>query len=373
MTPTDYPRWMRHRFPTLNKSIDDGAIGDLETLCTEAHAATEAIARDFSAAPQDSDDTRERFTYVSMIHAALYRHKRALERDALPPNFQNSLIASESLMIEIAAVIGVEHRFLASFYLLNNPVIEGLHAQFLPGKDEAAFLHTNHLGMLLFKSAAVALLDAAKSMMRDKNEHIIVLKSLEIATNAFLEIVELNRALAQSLDRHEFALMTQYFGVVEVRGVMLRGVNAGDQPWSYIIDLLFGVNLKHVFEMAFDERYPATIKTSADALRYELNHRSYLKQKYLLPEDFDKLAETIDLLTTTESPFILHPSSFILSPLREAIRTYLMTSNTHYGLAKKYVPPDPESGKQIGSSGTNIDIFLKTLIDERRQALDLLG
>jgi hypothetical protein len=286
-------------------------------------------------------------------------------------------------MIEMAAKIGVEHRFLSSFYLLYNPEVDGRHAQFLPGKDEVEFLRTNHTGMLLFKKAALALLDAAHDTRDPRHGGSSTSRAMarlpfespreafNEATEAFTKIVELNRALAQSLDQQEFRRMTEYFGTVDVRGRILRGVNAGDQPWSYIIDLLFGVDLKRVFEVAFARKYPPHIQNAAQALAYEFetSEAGYLRASYLLPEDYIALTETIQLVSTA-SAFILHPSSFILSP--ETVQVYLMTSNTHYGLAKKYVPIDPHTGTQIGSSGTNIDTFLKTLIEERRRALDKL-
>ena len=54
----------------------------------------------------------------------------------------------------------------------------------------------------------------------------------------------------------------------------------------------------------------------------------------------------------------------------EAMQTYLMTSNTHFGLARKFVPVDPKTQTQIGSSGTNIQKFLKEgLIDGRAKVL----
>jgi hypothetical protein len=56
--------------------------------------------------------------------------------------------------------------------------------------------------------------------------------------------------------------------------------------------------------------------------------------------------------------------------MHEAMQTYLMTSNTHFGLARKFVPVDPNTQTQIGSSGTNIQKFLKEgLIDGRAKVV----
>jgi hypothetical protein len=71
ISPAEYSRWIRERFPALNKSIDDGNGADILVLIQESVAASEAIDTDLTT------DENERFTYLSMIHAALYRHKNA--------------------------------------------------------------------------------------------------------------------------------------------------------------------------------------------------------------------------------------------------------------------------------------------------------
>jgi hypothetical protein len=276
-------------------------------------------------------------------------------------------------MIPLAASLGVESRFLAVFYLLHNPEIGGLHAQFLPGNDEADFAGANRSGMKLFQHAALLLLEAYKQLCAGPATREVV-DLLSGATKDFSQIVELNRELGRTLDREEFRALTEYFQTVVVHGRTLRGVNAGDQPWSYTIDLLLGVDLKHVFEVAFDRKYPPQVLTVADAIVHEFNHGDYLKRRYLLPEDYAKLEETEAALVSGGCSLpeaIRGDTPELLNVMRTVIESYLMTSNTHLGLARKYVPADPKSHEQIGSSGTNIQKFLKDgLINERAKVLD---
>jgi hypothetical protein len=254
--------------------------------------------------------------------------------------------------------------------LLYNPTIDGKPAQFRPGKDEYEFWRINLQGTKNFKQAASNLLELYTNRSRD------ILLILNETRALFQEIVDLNRELAQSLDRAEFAAMTQYFSEVEVEGERYRGVNAGDQPWSYIIDLLFGVDLKFAFEHGIDRQYPNEILSSPEAMKYELNNHSYLKRDYLIPEDAAKLDEVITLLEEQKTNLVeMIEQKFVsdqdvLQALRDTMQTYLMTSNTHFGLARKYVPVDQTKHVQIGSSGTNIQKFLKEgLIDGRAKVV----
>src|ERR1035437_4950390 len=115
--PDNYKQWMRVRFPTLNHRIDGGASADLDALIAESLESCSAISLDAAT------EERERFTYVSMIHAALYHHKkRAAESELkLPDKFGTAMDAVESAMTILANTIGVEHRFLSVFYLFYNP------------------------------------------------------------------------------------------------------------------------------------------------------------------------------------------------------------------------------------------------------------
>jgi hypothetical protein len=364
ISPDDYSHWMRLRFPELNKQIDDGAADDT------VHALAEESVRAAAAIMFKCDDRRERFTYVSMVHAALYRHNRAKPNALL----EDAIETIEQIMILLAQSLGVESRFLAFFYLLHNPEIDGLHAQFRPGKGEDDFARINRQGTKNFQHAALNLLEAYRSVVR--GDLIAPKKLLKETVKDFREIVEWNRELAQSLDRDEFKAMTEYFNEVEVRGKRYRGVNAGDQPWSYIIDLLLGVDLKNAFEVGFDRKYPPEIKTSARAMAYEFEHHDYLHSGYLLPEHYAKMEETEQTLMSgpqslPEAVAQSAPNDLELQLLlHEAMQTYLMTSNTHFGLARKFVPVDPNTQTQIGSSGTNIQKFLKEgLIDGRAKVV----
>lgn len=366
-SPDDYSAWMRLRFPELNKQIDDG--NDLTaTLAVESVQASVAIMA-------HCKDVRERFTYISMIHAALYRHKRAEINSALEASpLSDALETIEQIMVLLAQALGVESRFLAFFYLLHNPEIDGLHAQFRPGNGEDDFARINRQGTKNFQHAALNLLQAYRCIVRGD---LSTPKQLLKETVAdFREIVDWNRELAQSLDREEFKAMTEYFNEVEVRGKKYRGVNAGDQPWSYIIDLLLGVDLKYAFEVGFARSYPPHIKTSVKAIEYEFEHHDYLHAGYLLPEDYTKMEETEHTLAGGPQSLpaavaeVATNDNELPQLLHEVMQTYLMTSNTHFGLARKYVPVDPTTQTQIGSSGTNIQKFLKEgLIDGRAKVL----
>jgi hypothetical protein len=368
--PWNLNEWMRTRLPELNRSLDESPnTPEFALLCEEALRVV-----------RNDDNSREMFTYISMVHMSLYHHRESMlaQRKALPENFNPAFDWIENRMIELAATFGVEHRFLASFYLLCNPEIEGKAAQFRSGSDEAAFAEANREGMSEFRNAALALLEAAKLFANGLPALEAVVLLLRDATDAFDRIIALNRGLAQRLDRKEFELLTKYFGKVNVRGRELRGVNAGDQPWSYIIDLLLGVDLKRAFETAFERMYPAKVTDSAGALRYELEFGEYLRANYLLPEDYARLEETLEIVgsgsyslhATIENYFDPHDRESLITLLQDVAKKYVMTSNTHFGLAKKYVPVDPQTHEQIGSSGTNIEKFLKQgLIDERMKIL----
>lgn len=115
-------------------------------------------------------------------------------------DLESTLSEVESLMIPLAASLGVESRFLAVFYLLHNPEIDGLHAQFLPGTDEAAFADANRIGMQLFQRAALRLLEAYKQLCVGPATREVV-DLFSGAAKDFAQIVELNRELGWTLDR----------------------------------------------------------------------------------------------------------------------------------------------------------------------------
>jgi hypothetical protein len=82
---------------------------------------------------------------------------------------------------------------------------------------------------------------------------------------------------------------------------------------------------------------------------------------HLLQHDRPNLTRTIEQHTSDPD---------MLQAMHDVMQSYLMTSNTHFGLARKYVPVDENNHLQIGSSGTNIQKFLKEgLIDERAKIL----
>src|ERR1039458_2761538 len=102
--PRNYKQWMRKRFPLLNESIDGDLASNVHLLIYDASEACDAIVSD------EATDERERFTDISMIHAALYHHqKRARESSVvLPDNFGSTLKNVELAMIHLADSIGVE-------------------------------------------------------------------------------------------------------------------------------------------------------------------------------------------------------------------------------------------------------------------------
>ncbi|HWF44176.1 MAG TPA: monodechloroaminopyrrolnitrin synthase PrnB family protein [Candidatus Kapabacteria bacterium] len=370
LSPLNLNEWMRIRLPELNRSLDENPdTSEFALLCEE-------VLRTI----RNDDHSREMFTYISMVHMSLYHHRETilLRAGPLPENFNPAFDLVENAMIDLASKLGVEHRFLATFYLLYNPEMGGKAAQFRSGNDEAEFANANRIGIIEFRTAALALLEAAKLFAHGAYESQRIAALLQQASVSFDRIVELNRGLAQRLVRKEFELLTKYFGKVNVRGRELRGVNAGDQPWSYIIDLLLGVDLKRAFETAFDRMYPANVRDSADAIRHEFELNDYLRKNYLLPEDYARLEETLALVDAGASSILIaiedHSSGneqeMLTALFQEVIKKYVMTSNTHFGLAKKYVPVDSQTHEQIGSSGTNIEKFLKRgLIDERMKIL----
>jgi Domain of unknown function (DUF1864) len=376
--PQDYKQWMRDRFPMLNQRIDEGNATDVNTLLDESLEALDAMIADIHT------DERERFTYISMIHAALYHHKKkaAESNAALPNNFGSALTHVETIMTGIADNIGVEHRFLSVFYLFYNPEIpdlQGKFAQFRSSEYETAFLRVNREGTLQYKLAANALFDAFDLLRRGFASFQSITSLLESAVTSFQRIAHGNSLLLKTPGGEEFKLLTQYFGEVQVGGKSLRGVNAGDQPWSYVIDLLLGVDLKRVFQQAFvgttsERSYIANAKTSAEVIAYEFQSSEYLHQKYLLPEDYEFLMNVIQKLLEFPEPLTSSiPNSFsseeqfqIAEKLHAVMKHYVAASNVHFQLAKRFVPKNPE-GEQIGSAGTNIVRFLKDGLNAERE------
>ena len=382
-SPNDFSVWIRTQLPELNRSLDENPNTVLLGVLSDEILQLFPFPKGMREESLDGQRIREMFTYISMVHTSLYHHRESIisSGQSLPENFDSAFNQIENKMIDLAAQLGVEHRFLSTFYLLYNPESGGKSAQFRPGKDEAEFAGANRVGTIQFRTAALALLDATKLLASEGSDADAVASLLHMAGEAFDRIVELNRDLAQHLDRKKFGLLTKYFGTVNVRGRELRGVNAGDQPWSYIIDLLLGVDLKRAFETAFGRTYPESVITSAQAVAYEFKMEGYLQAHYLLPEDYARLEETIGLVSAgpatllvgVENRLEVREREALTALIEETIRKYVMTSNTHYGLAKKYVPVDKETGEQIGSSGTNIEKFLKLgLIDERMKTLQYL-
>ncbi|HEY3875414.1 MAG TPA: monodechloroaminopyrrolnitrin synthase PrnB family protein [Candidatus Kapabacteria bacterium] len=373
----DISHWMRDQFPQLNTSIDSGNQSDLDVLLFESLAAFDREASSTSL------DEREWFTYLSMIHAALFHHKkRAWETHSkLPSAFSAVLERTERAMTLLAEKIGVEHRFLSAFYLFHNPEIpdmQGKFAQFRTSDYETAFIRINKEGTLQFKVAAQALGKVYTELQHGTPSKQSILSFMNRAEACFRKISHGNSMLLNTPGGEEFRFLTQYFGEVEIGGKKLRGVNAGDQPWSYIIDLLLGVDLKHVFERAFvgteaERHYPVDVKTTADVIHYEFHSGEYLHANYLLPEDYgymmrilERVNEAEPLTSRIEALFGPSDQRALFAALEEGAKHYLAASNVHFQLAKRYVPAQP-NGEQIGSAGTNIVRFLRDGLNAERE------
>ncbi len=376
--PPNYKTWMREDFPRLNLSLDNELSADALASFAEASLPIAyAIARDTSF------DERERFTYISMMHSAAYHHqKRAAEAGiAISDGFAQAYAQIQQTVIALADAIGVEHRFLSAFYLFYNPEMpefEGTFAQFRPTAYETAFLRINSEGSRQYKIGAEALFQAYERLSRPSPSSASILPLLEQARTAFWKISHGNQTLLDTPGGKEFKFITQYFGEVRVAGRTLRGVSAGDQPWSYMIDLLLGVDLKHVFERAFEgtaieRHYPDEVRTSADAIAYEFSSQAYLRANYLLPEDYAALTKAIALMNrlgeTLPSAIRMmdsdHTQSELAERLHDVVTYYVAASNVHYQLAQRYVPKT--NGEQIGSAGTNIVKFLKEGLNAERE------
>ncbi|GEM_PF-2115266 len=378
-SPNDLADWMRERFPVFNKNIDDGIQSDFEVLINEIPAAINAAVLN-SAIPD-----REKFTYISMIHSALFHHAKVVGEAGgpLPSRFEEVMGQVEQELVTRAKELGVEHRFLATFYLLCNPEIPdmlGKFAQFRAMDYETAFLRVNREGTIQYKIAAKALMRAFIELHGQSPNVRTLTSLLEQAAQSFFKISRGNNYLLQTPGGEEFRYLTQYFGEVRVAGgPPLRGVNAGDQPWPYIIDLVLGVNLKSVFETAFEgtpveRHYPDTVHDSADVVEYEFQSQQYLHANYLLPEDYDDMKSALDAIerwrgdvTDALSKITSHSDQLELANhLLTVIKNYVTASGVHYSLAKRYVPKGP-NGEQIGSAGTNIRRYLHDGLNEERR------
>ncbi len=379
-SPTqNYKLWIRERFPTLNRRIDEGDRAELSLLLAESGLVLSAMTDD------SATDERERFTYISMIHAALYHHrKRGLNSGSgSDASFDATMERVEGSMIELARTIGVEHRFLSVFYLFCNPQIPdltGKYAQFHNSEYEATFIRINREGTRQYQIAAKALTDASDRLLKFGPSKEKIAQLFQTAASAFRTISSGNAELIRAPGSEEFRTLTQYFGEVRVAGgPPLRGVNAGDQPWSYVIDLLLGVDLKHVFEVAFEDteserHYPDEVITSADVVAYEFQSGAYLHANYLLPEDYKFLTKVIRkmkqrpvALTHLIPPSFSTTDQIALSELlHDVIKQYVAASNVHFQLARRFVPQNAE-GEQVGSAGTHIMKFLREGLNAERE------
>jgi len=379
MNPAAYKLWMREQFPRLNQSLDEKlSASELASFADETRPVIAAIATDRAT------HSRERFTYVSMIHSAVYLHKkRASEAGTtVPDGFQHTLDDVEKTMIGLANEIGVEHRFLSAFYLFYNPEmpdLQGKFAQFRPSEYETAFLRINKEGTLQYKLAAQSLSKAFILLSTGRASATDVASNLDTAAAAFRKISHGNSMLLNTPGGEEFKYLTQYFGEFQIAGKPLRGVNAGDQPWSYIIDLLLGVDLKRVFERAFEgtpteRHYPSEVRTSAAAVAFEFQSREYLRANYLLPEDYAALTEVVEMINRNGETLLLairknfpgEEQLELTKKLHAVMKHYLAASNVHYQLAKRHVPKNIH-GEQIGSAGTNIVKFLREGLNAERE------
>jgi hypothetical protein len=369
---------MRERFPRLNQELDEElSERSIMEFVEEIQPVTEAIASDRTI------DSREQFTYISMIHSAMYHHRmRAFGAGlSLHGGFEQTLTGIENTMIELAEAIGVEHRFLSVFYLFYNPEIpdlQGKFAQFRPSEYETAFLRINKEGTLQYKLAARSLSKVYTALSTASISVAAMASALETAASSFRKISHGNSMLLKTPGGEEFKYLTQYFGEVKVAGKTMRGVNAGDQPWSYIIDLLLGVDLKRVFERAFEgtpseRHYPSRVKTSAEVVAVEFQLGAYLHPNYMLPEDYKELEDIVErangketLPTLIAKKFSSAEQSLLAGILHLVIKQYLAASNVHYQLARRHVPKDLH-GEQIGSAGTNIVSFLKEGLNAERE------
>ncbi len=378
--PLDYKTWIRERFPQLNLSLDnERSASTIEQFSGEIAPVVNAIASD------SAGNLRERFAYVSMIHSATYHHRKLAIEEGIPmPDlFERALAKIEILMIEFANGIGVEHRFLSAFYLFYNPELPELRrrfAQFRPSEYETAFLRINKEGTLQYKVAAESLFKAYTILSTGLSDAAPVAFTFETAKAAFRKISHGNSMLLNTPGGEEFKYLTQYFGEVCVAGgPPLRGVNAGDQPWSYIIDLLLGVDLKRAFERAFEgtsseRHFQPNVRTSADAIAFEFQSGEYLHANYLLPEDYAALTSAIEAINRSGEtlPSFVHnhcageEQAKLAIGLHAVIKHYLAASNVHYQLARRHVPTDIH-GEQIGSAGTNIMKFLKEGLNAERE------
>lgn len=376
----DYKISMREHFPQLNLSLDNQRSAvTMERFAEEIMPIANAIVSDAV------DNSRERFTYVSMLHSAMYHHKKRAEEEgiSIPDRFTAALSNIERSMTELADSIGVEHRFLSVFYLFYNPEIpdlQGKFAQFRPFEYETAFLRINKEGTLQYKLAAQALSNAYNLLTTNQSSSSAIGSALNLAAAAFRKISHGNSMLLNTPGGEEFKYLTQYFGEVRVAGgPPLRGVNAGDQPWPYIIDLLLGVDLKRVFERAFEgtlseRHYPSEVQTSADVVAFEFQSREYLRSNYLLPEDYADLTDTIEAIhrsgetlpSAIQKKFFGSERAELATELHTVTKHYLAASNVHYQLARRYVPKDSH-GEQIGSAGTNIIKFLREGLNAERE------
>ncbi len=332
-------------------------------------------------------EIRERFTYISMLHSAAYHHRKAaLEKGIRVPEYYEAAVSAiEIAMIELADTIGVEHRFLSAFYLFYNPEIpdlNGTFAQFRPTDYETAFLRINREGTLQYKQGAQALSQAHELLSNPLPSLASVKSLLDVAAACFKKISLGNAMLLKTPGGEEFGFLTQYFGEVRVAGGSpLRGVNAGDQPWGYMIDLLLGVDLRSVFVRSFEgtvaeRQYLAGTHSNTDVVAHEFAAGGYLHANYLLPEDYIELERVIESLNHTHETLLaaiqkqFPPSEQVelAGALLAAVKHYLAASNVHYQLARRYVPRT-SAGEQIGSAGTNIVKYLKEGLNAEREKM----
>ena len=173
--------------------------------------------------------------------------------------------------------------------------------------------------------------------------------------------------LAHVLNGDEFNLFRRYYDPVHFidesgKNIDLEGVNAGDQPWTYLIDLTLGVGQPEQRKQRAYKKIDYFIPSHQTILK------QYLSNDQLYPSFLDRFIwwiTQIDSCSQEQEDW----TRIWVEKLLRVIETNADSAKAHWGLVYKYIIQYSNQGESaLGSSGYEV-AWLKKLERDRRSNL----
>jgi hypothetical protein len=463
---------LNQKLESMSTEIGDSFIQTTayKTLCTQAQSFARLYQSYISDHPTEYLNL-EYFNYLTMIYSAISRHHVRFLSEKLG-KFKASILPENLdelafLIQKQAKHLQVLPRFLSAPYLIQNPQDKnGKRATFLPWKSESKFLEANRQGTLAYEEVCYALLkfyDPAliqavtgawnqqywissshlndpKNILSEDQPNSPTVPLLSYIWSACTQAIESLKhaqhasvSLMHELSVEDFYLFRCYYDPISLKRnsllsppidfthsqlsmseinepyVYLGGVNAGDQPWTYIIDLILGVGPiekrlaraqdKNNYLMASHQKILNAFLSSYTQSLLAMNHdlgslamiqhllsnSHHAKQSQSQPQTRNKYSLdpqahafiSVDLITPQEE-------LYTLKQLLAVLKMNALSSRAHWALVHRFIiqptqqknkhpksqplsaTPQNHSSSQdyIGTSGESVD-WLKALDHDR--------